>query len=233
MSGAAIYKPYPFNIDPASSAGEFSRLDKLIEDAVNESGEKNAAVLIAKYSNHLANAANKTIDDVNRHPYFLQMLETPFEDGVASVTADSHQITMISGFGGVGAYTPLRLKGVGYGTTPGDVLTFTLQNWVPGQSNLRIADAPHVTKADCVVQMVFKGRISLYTASTDVRPVGDRVMIEGIKYYWSIDRDMSTRSQNVAKAKTLYFDALNGWLGQLRNVMGILEIDHDQRGYDF
>lgn len=228
-------RPYSFNSDPATAIGEFSRIDKLVEDAVNEAGEKNAAVLIAKYSNHLLNAANKVVDDVNRHPYFLQLLELQFDDGVASVTADDTMITMVSGFSGVGPYTPMKLRGVGYGSpTPGDVFTFTLGSWVNGQTSLRIADAPHATKADCVVSPLYRGRISRYISpSTEARAIGDRVMIEGIKYYWAVDRDVTTRPQNVQKQRMLYYTELNSWLGQLRNVHGILEIDHDQRGHDY
>jgi len=233
MPVVPLHRPYPFNQDLVNSSGEFSRLDALLIDAVNEIGEKNAAVVISKYSNHLINAANKVIDDVNRHPYFLQMLEYAFDDGVASVTADSNKITIVSGFSSVDPYTPLRLKAVGYGTTPGDVITFTMDKWVSGQTTLRIADYPHLTKADCVVTMVYKGRISRYTASDDRKDISDRVIIEGIKYYWSADRDVVSRSSNVTKSRAHYFDALNTWLGQLRNVHGILEIDHDQRGHDF
>jgi len=233
MALAPTHRPYPFNVDPATSSGEFSRLDQLLIDAVNEIGEKNAAVQIAKYQNQLVNTANKVVDDVNRHPYFLQLLEFTFNDGVASVVQDSTTITIVSGFGGVGPYTPLRLKGVGYGTVPGDIFTYTLTSWVNGQSQLRIADAPHITKADCVVAPLFRGRISRYIATDDRKDIGDRVMIEGIKYYWSVDRDITTRPQNVNKNRTQYFTELNTWLGQLRNVMGILEIDHDQRGHDF
>jgi len=226
-------RPYPFNVDVATSSGEFSRLDKLIEDAVNEAGEKNSAVLIAKYQNPLVNAANKVVDDVNRHPYFLQLLEFQFDDGIASVTADDTTITILSGFGGIGPYVPLRLQGVGYGSPPGDIFTFTLTSWINGQSTLRVADAPHVTNANCVVRPLYRGRIARYIATTEFREIGDRVMIEGIKYFWAVDRDMVSRPPNVQKQRVQYYTELNTWLGQLRNVMGILEIDHDQRGSDY
>ena len=234
MAVAPPHRSYPFNTTGSNIAGEFSSLEKLIEDAVNEFGEKNAAVLIAKYANPLRNAANKVVDDVNRHPYFLQLLEFQFPDGMASVVQDSTTINILSGFGGVGPYTPLRLKSVGYGTpTPGDVFTFTIDSWVNGQSQLLIADAPHVTKADCVIAPLYRGRISRYIADDDRKDIGDRVMIEGIKYYWAIDRDMTTRVANVNKQRAQYFTELNTWFGQLRNVLGILEIDHDARGMDY
>jgi hypothetical protein len=230
-------RPYPFNAETTTVSGEFSRLDKLIEDAVNEAGEKNAAVLIAKYANPLRNAANKAVDDVNRHPYFLTLLEPAcqFPDGVASVVADDTEITIMSGFGGIGPYVPLRLRGVGYGLPPGDIFTYTLTSWINGQAKLRVADAPHTTNPNCVIRPLYRGRISRYVAEdmSEFREVGDRVMIEGIKYYWAIDRDMTTRPQNVNKQRAQYFTELNTWLGQLRNVMGILEIDHDQRGADY
>jgi hypothetical protein len=234
MAGAGN-RPFPYNLDPTTSLGEFSRLDKLIEDAVNEAGEKNAAVLIAKYQNHLVNAANKVVGDVNRHPYFLQLLEPgcQFANGIASVVADDTRITIVSGFSGVAAYTPIRLEGVGYGTVPGPLATFTLDSWVNGQSQVHIADAPHVTKPDCVVAPLYRGRLAHYVGITGLVPVNDRVVIEGIKYYWAVDRDVTTRPQNVQKQRMLYYTELNSWLGQLRNVHGILEIDHDQRGHDY
>jgi hypothetical protein len=226
---------YPFNADPATAFGAFSRLDKLIEDAVNEAGEKNAAVLIAKYQNHLVNAANKVVDDVNRHPYFLQLLEPgcQFDDGIASVVADSTDIQILSGFSGIGSYVPLVLWAVGYGTPPGPIYTFTLSGWTNGQSKLRIADSPVVTKADTLITPVARGRKPLYSVMTDNRGIGDRVVIEGIKYYWALDREITTRPQNVQKCRAQYYTELNSWLGQLRNVHGILEIDHDQRGADY
>jgi len=235
MVAALNNRPYPFNAETTTVSGEFSRLDKLIEDAVNEIGEKNAAVLIAKYSNPLINAANKTVDDVNRHPYFLQLLEPAcqFPDGIASVIADDTEITILSGFTGIGPYMPVRLRGVGYGLLPGDIFTFTLASWVAGQSKLRVADAPHTTNPNCVIRPLYRGRISRYIATTEFREIGDRVMIEGIKYFWAVDRDMVSRPPNVQKQRAQYYTELNTWLGQLRNVLGVLEIDHDQRGADY
>jgi hypothetical protein len=173
------------------------------------------------------------VDDINRHPYFLQLLEFQFDDGTADVTADDTTIRITSGFTGMGPYNPIRLRGVGYGTVPGDIVTFTLESWINGQSQLRIADAPHITLAGCVVTPVYRGRIARYTSPGEARVIGDRVMIEGIKYYWAVDREITTRPQNVTKTRAQYYTELNSWLGQLRNVNGILEIDHDQRGADF
>lgn len=223
MTGAASYN------DTEAPSGPFSQVQSLIRDALRELNETAPDTQIQLNSKRLLNCANKVVDDVNRHPMFLDLLRSQFDDGVGAMSAGSNLLTLSGDFAGQSLFVPLKVVGAGSGG--GDLVSYVLGAANTGQ--LQLADAAETTVTAAVVSCLYKTRLRRIAAMTDRREVDDRVMIEGIKAYWSADEDITSRPNTANKNIAAYYAVMNSWMAQLLNYQHELEIRHDLTGRDF
>lgn len=204
-----------------SPSGPFSPLLSLIRDALQDAGETSPDTLIALQEKRLINCANRVIDDVNRHPYFLDLLASVFTDitGVQMTAGSTALVLPASNTVSLGKFTALKVGGAGNGG--GDLITF-ISDKVTDES-LTLADAAETTVTSATARPIFKSRLTRYSSTTEKREIDDRVMIEGILHYYQL-RDDSNNPQRAQVNISIYYDALNSWLGAFTNVQGLLEV---------
>lgn len=202
-------------------SGAFSPLLSLVRDALIDMGESTPDVMVALNSKRLTNCANRVINDVNRHPVFLDILKdqwTPITG--TSITAGTQVLTLPSTAETILAeFTPVKVVGAGDGG--GDLYSFVLKNNIANQVTL--VDVAQSTVTSAETGPIHTSRLRLYSTTSEVRPVDDQTMIEGIKFYYTID-DRDLGSYQVAKS-TQYFDRLNTWMVSLQNYLGELVME--------
>lgn len=210
------------NFNPSEQAsGENSTLNQLMKDALRDLGELTPDTYLTLYQKKLINYANKVINEINRHPIFLDILEDQFDDIVGcSMTQGSNKITLPSSATTMlkrGA--PFRITGCGFGG--GTLTTFVLKD-SDVANQLIAADEAETTNAAATIKPVFTGRLRLYTGVNDTRAVDDQVMIEGIKHFYTAD-DTNDATRISTKA-TQFYDRLNAWLNSVTNYFGRLDM---------
>lgn len=210
----------------AHPSGAFSPLINLMRDALMDTGETNPDLLIAQEQKRLINAANRVINDINAHPYFMDLIRRAFEDiNGCSMTAGSAVLILPSSNTTIlYDYTPVKVSGAGSGG--GDTYSFVLSR---SETETRLADEADTTVSDAVVSSPYRSRLRLYTAATDIRVVDDQTMIDGIKHYY-MTHDNDDPRMKVAMEQ-VYWGRINVWLANMLGAQGDLIIQPRDENY--
>jgi hypothetical protein len=212
--------------------GAFSSVELNIRAALRELGETSPETLIGQMERRLIAAVNKTVDQVNRHPAFLDLLDEQRQfDPVsgASMTTGSPLLTLVSPPSNLNKYAPVRVSGAGY--AGGDLRSFVIG--FPGTGVLKLADAAITSITDATVSPLYTARIPRAVALADTVQIDDHVLIEGIKYFWFIDETSPTSQLQSQKVSARFFQSLNEWAQGLASYHSALENDARQDVYDY
>ena len=189
----------------SQATGQFSTIQTLQQMAIAETGESIPNVVLLQEPLRFLIYANKVVAEVNRHPYFRDLIANRFEDTTGSIIADSNELTMLDK--AIAEGTPLVVTGAAYGG--GDLHTVALG--YSGNTTF-LEDVAEVAVTNTPVKSPYKHNIPRYKTATDVRPINDMVMMAGIKYYFLFDdEDASTQSQ-IQLAQGYYYQELNQWM---------------------
>lgn len=218
------------SFNPADhSGGPFSPLTSLLRDALRETGETSPDVLLSNDQKRYVNYANRVVDDVNRHPYFADMLRHRWPRTTGAITAGSNILTVASELS-LPDTSPLVIEGAGAGGGDFYTMLYTSPNVASQTRQLQLADAAHSTVTNAPVRSPYETRLRRYVSVADIRAVDDPVMIDGLKYYSAID---DAASQTLAPAnlnlRIVYFQTLNQWLATLAGLYGELNIQPVER----
>lgn len=197
--------------------GPFSPLQSLVRDALREMGESSPDVFIAMQQKRMLNYGNKVVNEVNKHPMFMDLLHNAWDPvSGCSITAGTNLLNVPTSAGlSLGAYSPIKIVGAGSGG--GDMITFALS----GQNGVyKLADEADTSVTSATVKPLYSTRIKPYTSITEVRAIDDHVMIEGIKYFYTGD-DASGPFPVQIKTNAFY-TRLNAWMVTLINGFGDL-----------
>lgn len=212
--------------------GPFSTLENNLRAALREIGETSPDTMISLMGARLIACANAVVDEVNRHPLFLDLLDEERQfDPVSGVstTEDSPLVTIPGAPTQINLYAPVFLSKGGYNGGP--LISYVAE--VKGDNVFRLADSAYETKTDAVLRPLYTSRIRRFVENADVRYIDDKVMIEGIKYYWGIDETSVVAPATVQKLQGRYYQTLNAWCASFANYHGALENASRQDAYDY
>lgn len=220
----------PFTV--AGAEGPFSTLENNIRATLRAIGESSPDTVISLMGPRLIACANIVVDEVNRHPQFVDMLDTDkqFDPVPNCVTvADSPLVTVPTAPSQLNLYAPVRLSKGGYGGGP--LISFVTE--IKANNQYRLADAAHTDASDAELRPLYTSRLRRFVTNADIRYIDDQVMIEGIKYYWSIDESSVISPSSMQKLSGRYYQTLNAWMSSLANYQGVLENDNRQDRFDY
>ncbi|NBT58677.1 hypothetical protein EBT16_07840 [bacterium] len=222
------------SLNPAATpAGSFSSLRDLVRDALENMGESTPDTALALSSGKYIRMANRVVDFINRHPYFLAIVQDgQFTSRVGSMTAGSAVLTCSTGSTDPKLFingTPIVVAGAGYGN--GDLYTTILET--TDTSTFRLADTADTTVASVSVYSPYSGAIKRYTGLDDTRAIPDSVIIAGIEAYDSRKSLIDSRPNSVTVNEADFFAEVNAWLTNLLNLTFANKMDYSQTGNDF
>jgi hypothetical protein len=220
----------PVSLSPTTTpAGQFSPLSSLINMALAELGESNPAVVLQLEQNRYLGYANRVVGDVNQHPYLLDIIQAAYTDFTADFVAGDPKITNINAAGVGTNYhtfllpgTPLKAAGAGY--NGGDLYTTV---GIADSRGVSLQDAPLSSAVGATVTSPYKAKVQRYLSTTEMRPIDDQVLIDGIKHYTKVDDVDLGLTGAVNLYSTQYYQKLSVWLADLLGAFGLLtrEID--------
>lgn len=214
------------------ATGPFSTLENNIRKALMDMGETSPDTMISQMSGRLIACANRVVDEVNKHPTLLDLLDDDqqFDDVTGcSMMADSAILTVPSVPSNLNLYAPVMVTKVGHAAGP--MISFVLG--FPDSGQVRLADSAETTDTTAVLSNLYKSRIRRFTATGDKRYIDDLTIIEGIKYYWGIDESSMLSPSAMQKLSGRYYQTLNAWMASLANYQGKLENDSRQDRLDY
>lgn len=208
------------------SGGAFSPLDSLMRDALVELGESSPDVAIQLEQGRYLNYANRVVRLVNQHPYFQDMLLHTFEPTTGEIQAGSNELTLTGAPGSDLRFErgiPLRVVGAGH--NDGDLYSTVLKPdaQMPTRG-LRLAHAAGTTVTNAVVSSPYAVHIPRYTSTTDIRPIDDQIIVDGIKFFFSVDGADEQERQSLQVYNSQFFLDLSQWLVGLIGGLGPLEV---------
>ena len=236
---------------PPGERGDFSSSLILARMALQELGDSEASYFVSSQKQRFLNYLNRVVTDVNRHPLYLDLLDTAYEDQQGTMALDS-QTLLITGSPTVtfNQYTPVKVAGAGTNkntfapfqigagnssentpTTTGDLYSFILKQTTSGgnavANSWQLADVARNDVTDVVVSHPYKTRLPRYTDLDDdiYRPIDDEVMVLGVKSYFMKDDADTNNAGLITLAQTEYTLSINSWLGSLVNLQGNLTIE--------
>ena len=229
------------NLEVAGSRGDFSGGRTLAEAAMRELGDAEASYFVTSQQNRFKAYLNRVVTDVNRHPMFLDLLDTAYDDQVGSMTNGSQVLTLVGPTVTFNTYTPVRVAGAGYltevdgtpATTQGDLYSFVVKQNTDASGNtianswVLADECGSNSVANTVVAHPYKARIKRYSEiSTDnFRAIDDEVMILGIKSYFMKDDSDTNNAGLITLAQNEYTTSINSWLGSIVNIQGSLTVE--------
>lgn len=217
---------------PSGADGPFSTLENNLRAALREIGESSPDTMISQMGARLIACANAVVDEVNKHPAFLDLLDEDKQfDPVSNVVTvqDSPIITVPSPPTQLNLYAPVFLSKGGYSNGP--FVSFVAQ--VKASNQFRLADAAYANASDAVLSPLYTSRIRRFVTNADIRYIDDKVMIEGVKYFWSIDESSVIQPSTMQKLQARYYQTLNAWCAGFANYQGMLENASRQDAYDY
>lgn len=215
-----------------TGTGAFSTTEENLRAALRELGETSPETLLQQMERRLLATVNKVVDQVNRHPAFLDLLDetkqfTPVTG--ASMTQGSPVLTISNPPVNLNRYAPLRVSGAGFGG--GALFSFVVS--FPGTGQIKLADAARETAANATVSPLYSARIPRVILKSEIVEIDDQVMIEGVKYFWYIDETSTTSQAMVQKVSARFYQSLNEWMASLASYQSVLENDARQDAYDY
>lgn len=221
------------SLNPAETpAGQFSPLLALIRNALAELGESSPDVMLDTELLRMVGYANRVVNDVNTHPLFLDILTNAWDATTGSITAGTNLLTLN------GASTSANPLQAGYpvlvagaGDSGGDLYTKTIT--VSGPT-VRLADDAGTTVSGTPVRCPYDKHIARYRSATEIRAVDDIVLIEGMKFYYSVDDTINAQAVTAQVKQARYVEELNKWLvGMLNYNAGMYHDFADDDGRDY
>lgn len=213
----------------APSTGAYSQIGELIKDAMREIGESNPDVAYSVDSARYLIYANRVINDVNRHPYYFDLMRNRIEPMTVDMTSGDRSLYNVSaGNDALVVNTPVLIVGAGRGAAD---LT-SIVNYQNTAGSFELMDEAQTTVSGAVMRSPYLGTIPRVTTDTDVRAIDDIVMLDGLKYYSTMDDadEGPTTPQQGQLYSTSYYQNLSGWLSGLMGAFGELEIQREDYG---
>lgn len=212
--------------------GQFSPLLSLLRLALGDIGESSPDIALSMFQERLILCANRVVNDVNQHPLFFDIMSKAFAPVTGTMTAGdnalalSGTLTARDGSNVAAIGTPVQV--VGAGSSAGDLFTTIL--YASSTTATETADAALASVVDTVVKSPYRLKLARYRSASETRAIDDLVLIEGVKYYYSLD-DSILPGTKAQVTSLRYTEELNKWLVGLLGYNGGMEIEPSDPDY--